>query len=33
MTGITPRLRLLNNNENSSIVSGPKVAASDGGVK
>ncbi len=29
----TPRLRVASNNENSSIVSGPKAAPSDGGAK
>jgi len=29
----TPRLRLVTNNENSSIVSGPKAVPSDGGAK
>ena len=29
----TPRLRLVSDNENSSIVSGPKAAPSDGGAK
>lgn len=29
----TPRLRLVSDNENSSIVSGPKAAPFDGGVK
>ncbi|BEP68471.1 MULTISPECIES: transposase [unclassified Variovorax] len=29
----TPRLRLVSDNENSSIISGPKPAPSDGGAK
>ena len=29
----TPRLRLVSDNENSSIVSGPKAVPSDGGAK
>lgn len=29
----TPRLRLVSDNENSLIVSGPKVVPSDGGAK
>lgn len=29
----TPRLRLASNNENSSIITGPKPAPSDGGAK
>ncbi|CAN7729192.1 hypothetical protein LJR084_006313 [Variovorax sp. LjRoot84] len=29
----TPRLRLVSDNENSSIITGPKPAPSDGGAK
>ena len=29
----TPRLRLVSDNENSSIISGPKLAPSEGGAK
>jgi transposase-like protein len=29
----TPRLRLVSDNDNSSIISGPKAAPSDGGAK